>query len=132
MKNKETAIRECMRLNIISKRKEFKMRQEDLANKLGVKKNTVSSWEQGLSSPDIDTIATLLKLFNMNFYEFTGITNDSPSEILADFFGVSTTALVEEPENIILSVKEQMLILGYRDSDETTRNIVDKILLKNA
>ena len=132
MKNKETAIRECMRLNIISKRKEFKMRQEDLANKLGVKKNTVSSWEQGLSSPDIDTIATLLKLFNMNFYEFTGITNDSPSEILADFFGVSTTALIEEPENIILSVKEQLLILGYRDSDETTRNIVDKILLKNA
>lgn len=81
MKNKETAIRECMRLNIISKRKELKMRQEDLANKLGVKKNTVSSWEQGLSSPDIDTIATLLKLFNMNFYEFTGITNDSPSDV---------------------------------------------------
>lgn len=73
MKNKETVIRETMRLNIISKRNELGLRQADLADMVGLKKNTVASWEQGLSSPDIDTIATLLKIFNMDFYEFTGI-----------------------------------------------------------
>ena len=73
MKNKETEIRETMRLNIIKKRKELKMTQTDLANAVNMKKNSIASWEQGLSSPDIDTIAILLKLFDMDFYEFTGI-----------------------------------------------------------
>lgn len=73
MKNKETTIRETMRLNIIAKRKERNWTQSDLANILKSKKTTIASWEQGLSSPDIDTIAILLKLFDMSFYEFTGI-----------------------------------------------------------
>ena len=76
MKNKETVIRETMRLNIIAKRNELKMTQTDLANAVGLKKNTVGSWEQGLSSPDIDTIAKLLQLFNMDFYDFTGIERE--------------------------------------------------------
>ena len=74
MKNKETVIRETMRLNIINKRKELNMTQSELANAVNLKKNTIASWEQGLSSPDIDTIAILLKIFDMDFYEFTGIT----------------------------------------------------------
>ena len=73
MKNKETAIRETIRLNIIAKRKELNLTQSELAAKVGLKKNTIASWEQGLSSPDIDTIVVLLKLFDMTFYEFTGI-----------------------------------------------------------
>ena len=77
MKNKETVIRETMRLNIISKRNELKMTQTELANAVGLKKNTIGSWEQGYSSPDVDTIAKLLKLFNMDFYEFTGIERNS-------------------------------------------------------
>ena len=48
------------------------MRQIDLADLMGVKKNTVSSWEQGLSTPDIDTTVKLLKLFDMDFYTFIG------------------------------------------------------------
>ena len=77
MKNKETAIRETMRLNIIAKRKELELTQTELANKVGLKKNSIASWEQGLSSPDIDTIAILLRLFNMDFYEFTGLDRNN-------------------------------------------------------
>jgi len=76
MKNKETAIRETMRLNIISKRTELGLTQTELADKVGLKKTTIASWEQGLSSPDIDTIAILLSLFNMDFYDFTGIDKE--------------------------------------------------------
>ena len=77
MKNKDSAIRETMRLNIIAKRTEMGLTQTELAERCGLKKTTVSSWEQGLSSPDIDTIAILLKLFNMDFYKFTGIDPDA-------------------------------------------------------
>lgn len=76
MKNKDTVIRETMRKNIIAKRQELNLTQTELAEKVGLKKNTVASWEQGLSSPDIDTIAVLLNLFEMDFYEFTGIAHD--------------------------------------------------------
>jgi len=72
MKNKDTAIREAMRLNIIANRKRMNLRQKDLADLMGVKKNTVASWEQGISSPDIDTTVKLLKLFDMDFYTFIG------------------------------------------------------------
>lgn len=79
MKFKETAIRETIRLNIVKKRNELGMTQTDLANAVGLKKNTVGSWEQGYSTPDIDTIVVLLKIFNMDFYEFTGIDkNQTP------------------------------------------------------
>lgn len=77
MKNKETVIRETMRLNIINKRKELNMTQTDLATAVNLKKNTIASWEQGLSSPDIDTIAILLRLFDMDFYDFTGIDRNN-------------------------------------------------------
>lgn len=73
MKNKETVIRETMRLNIINKRKDMNWTQTDLAERVGLKKNTIASWEQGLSSPDIDTIVKLMHLFDMSFYEFTGL-----------------------------------------------------------
>ena len=72
MKNKETAIREAIRLNIIKERKARKWTQTDLGNKLGLPKTTVSSWEQGLSSPDIDTIVALTKILDMDLYEFLG------------------------------------------------------------
>lgn len=79
MKNKDTVIRETIRLNIIAKRKELNLTQTELASKVGLKKNSIASWEQGYSTPDIDTIAILLKLFDMDFYEFTGIDKEQSS-----------------------------------------------------
>lgn len=73
MKKMESVLKETIRRNIISKRKELNLTQTDLANKIGSKKNTIASWEQGLASPDIDTIAQLIKVFDMDIYEFTGI-----------------------------------------------------------
>ena len=79
----------------------------DVCRALGFKTNTFSNWITAKIYPRIDKI-----------------------EMLAEYFGVSKAALVENSDNILLSPKEERLILGYRDSDETTRNIVDKILLK--
>lgn len=49
-------------------RKEKGLSQEDLANELGVSRQTVSKWETGESSPDFDKIIPLC--------EFYGITSD--------------------------------------------------------
>lgn len=73
MKNIQTPIREIIRLNIILNRKELNMTQKELGSKLGLKKNTVASWEQGLSTPNIDTLVMMLDLFDVDFYDFVGI-----------------------------------------------------------
>ncbi len=49
-------------------RKEHNLSQEELANKLNVSRQTVSKWETGESSPDIDKIVPLCQIF--------GITTD--------------------------------------------------------
>lgn len=80
----------------------------DVCRALNFKTNTFSNWLTAKIYPRIDKI-----------------------EMLAKYFGVSKAALVEDSDNIVLSSKEQTLVLNYRESDDTTRNIVDKILLKD-
>ena len=53
---------------LLKLRKEKGLSQEDLANELGVSRQTVSKWETGESSPDFDKIIPLCK--------FYGITSD--------------------------------------------------------
>ena len=77
----------------------------EVCKALNFKTNTFSNWTTAKIYPRIDKI-----------------------EKLADFFGVSKAALVEDSENIVLTPKEETLVLNYRESDETTRTIVDKIL----
>ena len=84
------------------------VKSTDVCNALGFKHNTFSNWINAKIYPRIDKI-----------------------ELLSRYFGVSKAALVEDSDNIVLSSKEEKIIIGYRESDETTRNIVDKILLKD-
>lgn len=80
----------------------------EVCNALNFKHNTFSNWINAKIYPRIDKI-----------------------EMLAEYFGISKAALVEDSDNIILSPKEETLILNYRASNETTRDIVEKILLKD-
>ena len=80
----------------------------EVCRALNFKTNTFSNWITAKIYPRIDKI-----------------------EMLAEYFGVAKSALVEDSENIVLSSKEEKLVINYRESDDTTRNIVDKILLKD-
>lgn len=100
--------KEIMAKNI-RKYMEYKgVNSTEVCSALNFKHNTFSNWINAKIYPRIDKI-----------------------EMLAQYFGISKAALVEDSENIILSPKEENLIIGYRESDETTRSIVDKILLKD-
>ena len=80
----------------------------EVCRALNFKTNTFSNWITAKIYPRIDKI-----------------------EMLAEYFGVAKSALVEDSENIVLSSKEEKLVINYRESDDTTRDIVDKILLKD-
>lgn len=51
---------------ILKFRKDFGMSQSDLANIVGVSRQTVSNWESGKYSPDIVSLNELSKVFNIS------------------------------------------------------------------
>ncbi len=58
---------------ISNKRKELKLTQEQLAEKLGVTDRSVSRWENGKSMPDLSILKSLCEVLNINLEElFSG------------------------------------------------------------
>lgn len=55
-------------------RKNNKLSQEDLAEKLGVTKQTISKWELGQTYPSINQAKELSKIFNISLDEL--VNND--------------------------------------------------------
>lgn len=78
----------------------------EVCHALNFKPNTFSNWINAKIYPRIDKI-----------------------EMLAEYFGISKAALVEDVQEMVLTDKEQNLIVNYRESDQTTREIIDRILL---
>ena len=100
--------KEIMANNIKKYMKKKGVNSAEVCRALNFKSNTFSNWLTAKIYPRIDKI-----------------------EMLSQYFGISKAALVEDSDNIVLSSKEETLIVNYRESNETTRDIVDKILLKD-
>lgn len=60
---------------IISERKKCKLSHEDLAEKLGITRQTISNWELNETSPDLKQASKLCDIFNISLDELTGKEN---------------------------------------------------------
>ena len=60
---------------IISERKKCKLSQEDLAEKPGITRQTISNWELNETSPDLKQASKLCDIFNISLDELTGKEN---------------------------------------------------------
>ncbi len=58
--------------NIKKYRKENKMSQDELADKLNVSRQSVSLWENGQTQPTIDNIIALANIFNVTANDLFG------------------------------------------------------------
>lgn len=61
-----STINENIAKNITFLRKERKMTQQELASKLNISDKAISKWERADSTPDIETLCSVAKLFNVN------------------------------------------------------------------
>ena len=52
--------------NLVQMRKAMKMTQEDIADKLGVTRQSVAKWESGGSLPDLDKCKLLAEIFGVS------------------------------------------------------------------
>ena len=67
---------------IISERKKHKLNQEDLAELIGVTRQTISNWELNETSPDLKQAQKLSDIFNISMDELIGKKNIILEKIL--------------------------------------------------
>lgn len=107
--------------NIKKYREDRGLTQKQLADMVGKTKNVVSNWENGINSPDTETLEMLMKIFNVDANTLFG-WND-PEQIKAD---------AEKLANIIISNPKIKTILPsiakLNDDDlEFIKNFIDRI-----
>lgn len=123
-------------------RAEIGLKQQEVAEQLGVKANTISNWEKGRTEPDIDSFVSLCDIYKIDcasllsdVYAFNRIGNDI--SLLEyehikkyrnlDDFGKETvdTALARETKRVekICSQKDQIDMLKQRIVTEIIHRI---------
>lgn len=76
-------IKENISNNLVYYRKRIGLTQSQLAEKLGVKTTTVSTWERGASSPDIETLYDICRILGVSLDDMYGVNTEndfSPTE----------------------------------------------------
>lgn len=114
-------IKRNIQRNIAKYRKEAKLTQKELAEKLSIAPTNVASWEQGKSLPDIDTLFSVCKILNVtiiDMYElaakdYSDLGLSGATEAINDLANRSARA-GSELSTSTLSSDEQQLIDDYR------------------
>lgn len=85
MKNMETRLYEL--------RKKTGMSQDELAEKIGVSRQTISKWERGEALPDTENLIALAKLYNVTLDDIVNYDEDEekPEEVKAEIIDASET-----------------------------------------
>ena len=88
--------------NIMNLRKKGGLSQEELAEKVGVARQTISKWELGETSPDLKQAKELSKIFKVSLDE---LTDNDIKEIL-----VEKTSNTEKLAGLILKLIKYIII----------------------
>lgn len=111
-------------------RKEYKMTQKELADRLGVARGTIGMYEIGRREPDTDTLYRLSKIFNVSIDYLIGKTNikDTADEI--------TNAVSDEPELVefwnTLKQRPDLKLLFKQTRNLSTKDIKQVIRIIKA
>jgi transcriptional regulator with XRE-family HTH domain len=87
---------------IMDLRKKNGLSQEELAEKIGVARQTISKWELGETSPDLKQAKEISKIFNVSLDE---LTNNNIKDIL-----VEKTSNTEKLAGLILKLIKFMIV----------------------
>lgn len=99
----ETTVNESFKDNLVKLRKERNMTQQQLADILGVKRESVAQWEAGRVYPRMGTAIAMAEFFGLPLSELMGYSSED---------GQST-----------ISAQERELLEYYRSMDESSREL---------
>jgi len=96
---------------IIKLRKEKKLSQEELADKIGVSRQTISNWELNITKPDVSQIKKFSKIFNISVDEL--LDNDI-RDIIEEKISNTEKTTNKNSKNIkILLITIYFIILAF-------------------
>ena len=110
--------------NLVQLRKAHEMTQEDLAEKIGVSRQSVAKWEAGDSLPDIDRCKSIAETFGVSLDDLTNYEPEDNMGLLVPPKGKHLFGMVKvgEKGQIVIPAKarkifnieagDQLLILG--------------------
>ncbi len=108
-------IKQNIQKNIAIFRKKANLTQKELASRIGVAPTNLASWEQGKSTPDIDTLFSLCSALQVNILNMYGLSDESKQAI-------------QSINKLVLSSDEEKLVEDYRSfNDEGKEKIRDYI-----
>lgn len=122
-------------------RKKQNLSQEDLASKLFVTRQALSKWENGTSSPSIDTLLEMCTIFEISFEEILCLNEEKEIDIDPEdiFLGHNRKYVIDEivKGNIKLNIPdvlyqmsplERMTILKAVKEDRIKCNIEELVV----
>lgn len=90
---------------LLKLRKENKLSQEMLADKLDVSRQSVSKWESGQTYPEMDKLLAMCKIFNVTLEELTNdeigvlnAENKNTQNVIESFF-----SFIKKTYNFLIS-----------------------------
>ena len=84
--------------NIRKYRKENNISQEDLAEKLGVTRQSISLWENNQTQPSIDNIIAIAKVLELSTDDLLLSATEEQEKNIEDILNIDTTKN-EKPKN---------------------------------
>ncbi|WP_120191061.1 helix-turn-helix domain-containing protein [Ammoniphilus oxalaticus] len=115
-------------------RKEKKLRQEDVANKIGTARTTYAMYEQGKREPDNETLLRLSDFFGVSV-DFL-LTGEMKGQLMIDFNKEDVTSFIEDPAHVKFSnrfrklaedhnMDPSKLAIEFGVSDENIRDLMN-------
>lgn len=105
-----------LNINLLLFRKQNKLTQGKVAEKLGVSQQSYAKYEQGLTEPDVESLMTLSKLYNVSVDELLGNDSFIKTNNFENMLPVpaekrtTVETLCKLPEDAFLNVKGQIEI----------------------
>lgn len=96
---------------LIKLRKASGLSQEELGNKLNVARQTVSKWELGETTPEMDKLEELSNLFEISIDELVK-DNTIPNSIIKEIDQRKVESLYKDSQNV-KSIIKTYLIIGF-------------------
>lgn len=108
-------------------RKQNNLTQTELGKRLGVIKQTISSWENGISSPSNDTLAHIASIFGVSIdYLLTGNEDPSPGHS-QEYAGTSNRIDMDSgrsPSESPLDESSRKFLNTFLELNEDNRDII--------
>ena len=104
--------------NILNLRKSAKLSQEQLAEKMGVTRQTISNWELEESSPDLKQAKELSQIFNVSLDDLAG---DSTFEYLGQNNSDRKVTIISPIENVIVTCNKIQSSSKYKGGKDSPK-----------